>query len=75
MITAFDSDLWLKDQLAILAIRSHKTPTELATIAGLGRACYYGRLRIPEEFSLKELRRLEKLARRYNMSVTVDPEA
>ena len=65
----YDSDEWLRDQLTILQVKSRIDTGKLADIAGMSRASYYARLKNPEEFKLKELRRLDKLAQRYGLSM------
>lgn len=72
IFTAFDSDAWLKDQLGVLVVRSKKSIDYLAKVSGMSRASFYNRLKSPEDFSLKELRLIESVARRYNMSVLVE---
>ena len=65
----FESDTWLQEQLTLLAMRSKKSAEDLANVAGVSRATYYNRYNTPEDFSLKELRKLNNLAKRYNMSL------
>ena len=74
MITAFDSDQWIREQLGVLAIKAHKTPAELAKIAGICRASYYNRLQTPEDFTIRELRKLERVANKHHMSVLMEEQ-
>lgn len=64
-----NSDQWLRDQLRILEIKSHKRPAEMAVLSGMSVASYYNRLRDPEEFRLKELRALDQLGRRFGVII------
>lgn len=69
VITAFDSDEWLQERLSFLSVRAKMNADGLARIAGLSRAGYYKKRANPETFTLAELRRLERLAKRHHMSV------
>lgn len=62
-------DKWLRDQIKILAIKADITPDEMAAIMGVSRAAYYNRLKNPDDFRRGELRRLDRLAERYGMTV------
>lgn len=68
-MAALESDQWLRDQLDILKIRSKLQPDKLAAIAGISVASYYNRYNAPQEFRLRELRCLDRIARRYGMSL------
>lgn len=68
-MSALESDQWLRDQLDILKIRSKLQPDKLAAIAGISLASYYNRYNAPQEFRLRELRCLDRIARRYGMSL------
>ena len=68
-VAVLESDQWLRDQLDILRIRSKLQPDKLAAIAGMSLASYYNRYNTPQEFRLRELRCLDKIARKYGMSV------
>lgn len=66
---ALESDQWLRDQLDILKIRSKLQPDKLAAIAGISVASYYNRYNAPQEFRLRELRCLDRIAKRYGMRI------
>ena len=66
---ALESDQWLRDQLDILKIRSKLQPDKLAAIAGISVASYYNRYNTPQEFRLRELRCLDRIAKRYGMRI------
>ena len=68
-MAALESDQWLRDQLDILKIRSKLQPDKLAAIAGISVASYYNRYNALQEFRLRELRCLDRIARRYGMSL------
>lgn len=66
---AFLDDVWLREQLDILSIRSHKKPHELAAIAGIKKTTYYDRCKHPDDFRRGELRALDRFAQRYGLSL------
>lgn len=68
-MAALESDQWLRDQLDILKIRSKLQPDKLAAIAGMSVASYYNRYNAPQEFRLRELRCLDRIAKRYGMRI------
>ena len=68
-VAALESDQWLRDQLDILKIRSKLQPDKLAAIAGMSVASYYNRYNAPQEFRLRELRCLDRIAKRYGMRI------
>ena len=68
-VAALESDQWLRDQLDILKIRSKLQPDKLAAIAGISVASYYNRYNTPQEFRLRELRCLDRIAKRYGMRI------
>lgn len=68
-MAALESDQWLRDQLDILKIRSKLQPDKLAAIAGISVASYYNRYNEPQEFRLRELRCLDRIAKRYGMRI------
>lgn len=69
---AFMDDVWLREQLAVLAIKSHKKPHELAGIAGISKTAYYDRVRHPDDFRRGELRRLDSYAKRFGLSLFME---
>ena len=68
-MAALESDQWLRDQLDILRVRSKLQPDKLAAIAGMSLASYYNRYNTPQEFRLRELRCLDRIAKRYGMRI------
>ena len=68
-MAALESDQWLRDQLDILRVRSKLQPDKLAAIAGMSLASYYNRYNTTQEFRLRELRCLDRIAKRYGMRI------
>ena len=65
-------DAWIKEQLKILSIRSGMNPMELAKEIGMSHTTYYDHRNVPSEFRVRELRKLDKIARKYGMTVIDD---
>ena len=68
-MAALESDQWLRDQLDILRIKSRKSARDLASICGISPAAYYNKYNAPQDFRLRELRCLDKVAKRYGLSI------